>query len=68
MSDTHSRRTVLCALAAAPAACVPALAGIAGTSEPDPLGTNFASDQNSGHLLWLGAGKDRLPTYQPING
>ena len=32
------------------------------------LGTNYASDQNSGHLLWLGAGKDRSPTYQPING
>jgi len=37
MSVTHSRRSVLAALAAAPAASVPALAGVAATSEPDPI-------------------------------
>src|SRR5262245_17787249 len=37
MSDTHSRRTVLTALAAATTASVPAFASVAGTSELDPI-------------------------------
>ena len=37
MSDSHSRRTVLTALAVTPVAGVPALADAAGTSEPDPI-------------------------------
>jgi hypothetical protein len=37
IADSPSRRSVLTALAAVPAASVPALAGVADTSEPDPI-------------------------------
>jgi hypothetical protein len=36
-TDSHSRRSVLTALAAVPVASVPALAGVGDASEPDPI-------------------------------